>query len=86
MYWGTYGGDPEDILKAMDKAGASKAVIINLFAISRVRGRAISELPAGLDEAQKEKAIREIDASLGDRLKASNAWCCDVAKKHIHSF
>lgn len=27
----TYGGDPEDILRAMDAAGASKAVMVNLL-------------------------------------------------------
>jgi len=78
----TYGGDPEDILRAMDAAGASKAVMVNLFAVSRIRGRAVADLPEGLDEDQKEEAIRKIDASMGERLKSSNAWCCDVAEKY----
>lgn len=77
-----YGGDPEDVLRAIDAAGASKVVMVNLFAISRVRARAIADLPEGLDEAQKEEAIRKIDASMGERLKSSNAWCCDVAEKY----
>jgi predicted TIM-barrel fold metal-dependent hydrolase len=77
-----YGGDPEDILRAMDAAGASKAVMINLFAVSRLRGRAIADLPKGLGEEQKQEAIRKIDASMGERLKSTNRWCCDVAEKY----
>jgi len=79
--WGRYGGDPEDILKAMDDAGVSQTVIINLFAVSRVRGRAIAELPEGLSEAQKQEAIRTIDESLGDRLKSSNMRCCNASRE-----
>jgi predicted TIM-barrel fold metal-dependent hydrolase len=77
-----YGGDPEDILRAMDAAGASKAVMINLFAVSRLRDRAIADLPEGFDERQKQEAINKIDASMGERLKLTNRWCCDVAEKY----
>ncbi|UCD77903.1 MAG: amidohydrolase family protein [Desulfobacterales bacterium] len=77
-----YGGDPKDIIRAMDAAGASKAVMINLFAVSRLRDRAIDDLPEGLDGDQKEEAIREIEASMGERLKSTNKWCCDVAEKY----
>lgn len=80
--FGTYGGDTEDIFKAMDAAGVSGAVMINLFAVSLARDSAIADLQEGLNEARKKEAIREIDASMGERLKASNAWCCDVARKH----
>jgi predicted TIM-barrel fold metal-dependent hydrolase len=82
VQFSTYGGDPEDIIRAMDAAGASKAVMINLFAVSRIRDRAIADLPEDLDEDQKQKAIREIDATMGERLKSSNVWCCDVAEKY----
>jgi len=78
----TYGGDPEDILKAIDAAGASKAVMVNLFAVSRVRDRAIADLPEGLDKYQKEEAISKIGAGMGERLKSSNVWCCHVAEKY----
>ena len=78
----TYGGDLEDILKAIDAAGVSQAVVLNLLTVSGVREGAIAELPEGLDEAQKEEAIREIDVSMGERLKSSNSWCCDMVRKH----
>jgi predicted TIM-barrel fold metal-dependent hydrolase len=77
-----YGGDPKDILRAMDAAGASKAVLLNLFAVSRIRDRAVADLPEGLNEDQKQEAIRQIDASMGERLKSTNRWCCDVAGTH----
>ena len=82
VHCSTYGGDPEDIIRAMDAAGASKAVMINLFAVSRIKGRAIADLPEDLDEDQKQAAIRKIDASMGERLKSTNVLCCDVAEKY----
>jgi len=77
-----YGGDLEDVLRAIDDAGASRAVVVNMFAISIARSEAIAELPGGLDEAQKEEALKAIDASMGERLKTFNAWECDIAKEH----
>lgn len=82
VHFSAYSGDVEDVLKAIDDADASKAVVVNLFAISLARSEAIAELPESLGEAQKETAIRAIDASMGERLKAFNAWVCDIARKH----
>jgi len=79
VHFSAYSGDIEDVLKAIDDADASRAVVANLFAIPFARSEAIAELPEGLDEAQKETAIRAIDASMGERLKAFNAWVCDIA-------
>jgi len=77
-----YSGDLEDVLRAIDDAGASRAVVVNMFAISIARSEAIAELPEGLDEAQKEEALKAIDASMGERLKTFNIWACDIAKEH----
>ena len=77
-----YSGDLGDVLRAIDDAGASRAVVVNLFAISFARSEAIAELPGGLDEAQKEEALKAIDASMGERLKTFNAWACDIAKEY----
>ena len=77
----SYGGDPGDILKAMKVAGATKSVCVNLFAVSRVRRRAISDLPAGLTEEQKKKAMPEIEAKMSRKLKATNMECCDWCAK-----
>ena len=77
-----YVGDLDDALKAIDEAGVSKAVVVNLFASSLAREHAISELSEDLDGEGREKAIREIDGSMGERLKESNAWVCGVGRTH----
>jgi len=77
-----YSGDLGDALKAIDEAGASRAVVVNLCSPSEFLPRAIAELPGGLDEAQRDEAVREIHGSMGEMLRASNIWVCDVAKEH----
>jgi len=76
------GGDLEEALKSVDEAGASRAVVVNLFAPSLFRPQAIADLPKDLDKTQKERAINEIDANMGEGLRAFNIWVCDVVKKH----
>jgi predicted TIM-barrel fold metal-dependent hydrolase len=76
-----YGGDPEEALKAINDAGACKAVIVNLFPSPDFRARYIKELSGDLDERQKQEALVNIEKRLGKDLKASNVWVCSVAEK-----
>ena len=82
MRFSEYGGYLEELLKAMEDAGASRAVVVNLFFESRARSRAVAQLPENLDEDQKQEELRAIDAGLGEELKAKNRWVCGVAAKY----
>ena len=77
-----YGGDVEDALTALRASAVDRAVAVNLFAIDRARAAAVAELPAELDEIARHRAIAEIDATMGDRLKRSNRQFCDSVRDH----
>lgn len=77
-----YAGDVEDALDAIRRSPVDRAVVVNLFAVSIARANAIAELPSTLDPVARERAIVEIDATMGDRLKQSNHVACDLARRH----
>jgi uncharacterized protein len=77
-----YGGDVEDALTAIRASAVDRAVAVNLFAIDRARAAALVELPAELDESARHRAIAEIDATMGERLKRSNCQFCDSMQGH----
>jgi len=62
----TYSGDIDDALKAIEEAGASKAVAVNCLSPS--------------DYARA--ASTDEHASMGEILNAYNMWVCEAAKKH----
>jgi uncharacterized protein len=74
-----YGGDVADAVASMRQAGYSHAVTVNLFAAELAREEALATLPPGADRA---RALAEVDATLGDRLRAFNRWACGVAREH----
>ena len=75
-------GVVEDCLKAMEVAGVSRALVVNLFVTSLVRFHAVADLPKEMHEDQVERETRNIEATMGERLKDSNAWVCDEATAH----
>jgi uncharacterized protein len=77
-----YGGDVEDALTAIRSSAVDRAVAVNLFAIDRARAAAVAELPADLDEVVRQRAIVEIDATMGERLTRSNREFCDTVRSH----
>ena len=77
-----FAGDVEDALDALGAAGASKAVIVNLFGVERAIQRASLELPAELTPQERSRQIEAIEASMGDQLRPSNEWTCDLAKRY----
>ena len=77
-----FGGSPEEALTAIEEAGAERAVVVNLCSRSSLMEEGKLELPEDLTENQREKAVREIASTLDDRLKASNEWVCDLARRH----
>ena len=77
-----YGGSPEEALTAIEEAGAERAVVVNLCSRSSLMEEGKLELPGGLTDDQREKAVKEIASNLDSRLKASNGWVCDLARSH----
>jgi predicted TIM-barrel fold metal-dependent hydrolase len=74
-----YGGDVEDALAAMRHAGYAHAVTVNLFVAEIAREDALAALPPDGDRA---RALAEVNATMGDRLRAFNRWACAVAAAH----
>ena len=80
--YSSYVGVLEDSLQAMSEAGVAKAVVVNLFSRSLARLHAVADFPADLDEAVRQAELERIEATMGEVLKASNLWLCDLAWKH----
>ena len=70
-----YSGDVEDILKAIEESGASRAVVVHI-------PEEVTSLQGVIDKEQNEQIIRESLAGMGEMFKASNVWVCEVAKKY----
>ncbi len=77
-----YNGTIDEAVEAMEAAGVAKAISLNLFMGQILRNAAIAEFPEKMSEAEREKAVKDIDARLVDELIAYNKWGCDVVKDH----
>lgn len=77
-----YRGTIDDAVEAMEASGVTKAISLNLFLGQIKRELAIAGLPPGLAEAQRKKAIAEIDVRLVDEMRAYNRWGCKVVENH----
>ena len=69
-----FAGDVDDGLAALEEAQATKGIVVNLFGIDMARDEAISDLPKELSPDERRRETEAIDASIGERLKASNEW------------
>jgi predicted TIM-barrel fold metal-dependent hydrolase len=72
-----YSGTVEDAVRAMEKAGFSHGVAVNLLSVDLFRLEAIAMLPHEVQGEDRERAIREIDATIGDRFRSFNRWLVD---------
>ena len=77
-----FGGSPAEALTAIEEAGAERAAVVNLCSRSSLMEEGKLELPGDLTNDQREKAVKEIASNLDNRLKASNEWVCDLARRH----
>lgn len=77
-----YLGTIDDAIEAMESAGVTKAISLNLFLGNLKRESAISGLPPGLAGGDRGRAIAEIDARLVDEMRDYNRWGCEVVKGH----
>jgi uncharacterized protein len=73
-----YSGTVEDAVDAMTTAGFSHGIAVNLFAVELSRQEAISRIPDELEGEDRERAIAEIDATLGERYREFNGWLCEA--------
>ncbi|MDH3692633.1 MAG: amidohydrolase family protein [Gammaproteobacteria bacterium] len=73
-------GTVDQVIKAMESSGISKAVLLNLFSAQVARDMEIAKLASNLGESQKETAIQEIDHNILGQLKEFNRWGCEVAQ------
>ena len=77
-----YCGTIEELLTIMEKAGISKAVMVNMTPVVDMRDAALSKLPEALSEEQRREAEREIDLRMIQRLERRNLWTCEVAREN----
>ncbi len=82
VHEGKCNGTVEEVVDAMQTSGISKAVMVNLFSANVARETAIANLPSGLGETERIKAIQEIDANVADQLIEFNRWGCDIAREY----
>ena len=81
-----FAGDVDDGLAALQEARAEKGVVVNLFGIDMARDEAVSELPGEMSPEERAREIEAIDASIGERLKASNEWSSALHDDHPSLF
>jgi predicted TIM-barrel fold metal-dependent hydrolase len=72
-----YSGTVEDAVEAMEKAGFSHGVAVNLLSVDLFRMEAIAMLAEEVQGEDREKAIREIDETMADRFRSFNRWLVD---------
>lgn len=77
-----YSGDAPSAQEAIEEAGLTRAVVVHLFRPLGRRHDRVAELPKEMDETARERAIAEIDADVGTRLKESNFWFCEMARSY----
>jgi predicted TIM-barrel fold metal-dependent hydrolase len=77
-----YDGDVSDVTRAMAEAGYERAVSVNLFARDLAREEALAALSPDLRGDSRTRAVEEIEATMGERLRAFNRWACDIAAEH----
>lgn len=78
----SFAGDVDDGLAALEEVRATKGIVVNLFGIDMVRDEAVSELSSEMSPEEKGREIEAINASVGERLKASNEWTSTLGTEH----
>jgi uncharacterized protein len=72
-----YSGTVGDAVEAMEKAGFSHGVAVNLLSVDLFRLEAIAMLPQDVQGEDRERAIEKIDATMADRFRSFNRWLVD---------
>ncbi len=77
-----YAGTPDELLPLMERAGISKAVMVNMLPLTDMRDAAVVKLSEGLSPAERQEALKEIDTRMLARLERRNSWTCSLAKEN----
>lgn len=72
----------DDFIDSMRRADIAKAVTVNLFSAQVARENAIATIGDEIPGSQRDRRLAEIDAHIGEDLKAFNRWACDTARRH----
>ena len=77
-----YGGTLDELLPIMERGGISKAVMVNVLPVADMRDAALAKLPREIPQAEREEALKEIDARILGRLERRNSWTCNLTKEN----
>jgi predicted TIM-barrel fold metal-dependent hydrolase len=73
-----YSGTVDDALAAMEKAGFSHGIAVNLLSVELFREEAVAMLPEGLQGQDRAAAVAEIEETMPERFRAANRWLVDA--------
>ena len=79
-----YAGTLDELLPLMERAGISKAVMVNMLPVVDMRDAAIAKLPSEVSPAKREEALKEIDVRMLGRIERRNSWTCSSAREHAN--
>ncbi len=79
-----YAGMPEELLPIMKQAEISQAVMVNMLPLTEMREAALTKLPAGLSDTERQEAAKETDIRMLSRLERRNSYTCNLAKEHAN--
>jgi len=71
-------GTVGDALTAMEQAGFSHGIAVNLLSVDLFREEAVALLPKDLHGEDRAAAVTEIEATMADRFRAANRWLVDA--------
>ena len=71
-------GTVGDALAAMEQAGFSHGIAVNLLSVDLFRQEAVALLPADLQGEGLAAAVAGIEATMAERFRAANRWLVDA--------
>jgi uncharacterized protein len=71
-------GTVGDALAAMEQAGFSHGVAVNMLSVDLFREEAVAMLPEDLHGEDRAAAVTGIEATMADRFRAANRWLVDA--------
>jgi predicted TIM-barrel fold metal-dependent hydrolase len=73
-----FSGTVDDALEAMEEAGFSHGIAVNLLSVDLFREEAAAMLPQDLEGGDRAAAVADIEASVAERFRAANRWLVDA--------
>src|SRR6266705_4444309 len=71
-------GTVGDALAALEGAGFSHGIAVNLLSVDLFREEAVAMLPDDLQGEDRAAAVAEIEATMAERFRAANRWLVDA--------